>query len=113
MSGEGRPDEGRELRECENLRLAIVATRWHVRITDSLLESALRTAGEVALAEEPTVVRVACAVELPVVAQALARNHDAVVALGVVPFSLAALIVEFTGPKKPDVNSPADSAARP
>ncbi|EID52560.1 6,7-dimethyl-8-ribityllumazine synthase [Saccharomonospora xinjiangensis] len=84
MSGEGRPDEGQELRECENLRLAIVATRWHTRITDSLLASALRTAAEVKLAEEPTVLRVAGAVELPVVAQALARGHDAVVALGVV-----------------------------
>ncbi|WP_024874288.1 6,7-dimethyl-8-ribityllumazine synthase [Saccharomonospora piscinae] len=84
MSGEGRPDEGQELSECANLRLAIVATRWHTRITDSLVSSALRTAAEVDLAEEPTVLRVAGAVELPVVAQALARGHDAVVALGVV-----------------------------
>ncbi|NIJ11702.1 6,7-dimethyl-8-ribityllumazine synthase [Saccharomonospora amisosensis] len=84
MSGEGRPEAGLELRECADLRLAIVATRWHPRITDSLLESALRTAGEVRLAEKPTVLRVAGAVELPVVAQALARGHDAVVALGVV-----------------------------
>ena len=84
MSGEGRPDEQNELRECENLRLGIVATRWHARITDSLLASALRTAGEVKLAEEPTVLRVSGAVELPVVAQALARSHVAVVALGVV-----------------------------
>ncbi|TLW94934.1 6,7-dimethyl-8-ribityllumazine synthase [Saccharomonospora piscinae] len=84
MSGEGRPDEGQELRECANLRLAIVATRWHTRITDSLVSSALRAAAEVDLAEDPTVLRVAGAVELPVVAQALARGHDAVVALGVV-----------------------------
>jgi 6,7-dimethyl-8-ribityllumazine synthase len=34
--------------------------------------------------EEPTVVRVSGAVELPVVAQALAGRHDAVVALGLV-----------------------------
>ena len=34
--------------------------------------------------EDVTLVRVAGAIELPVVAQALARNHDAVVALGVV-----------------------------
>ena len=32
----------------------------------------------------PTVVRVAGAIELPVIVQALARTHDAVVALGVV-----------------------------
>ncbi|PRX46060.1 6,7-dimethyl-8-ribityllumazine synthase [Prauserella shujinwangii] len=84
MSGEGRPGQGLDLRDCENLRLAVVATRWHERITDSLLANALRTAGEAPLAEDPTVVRVAGAVELPVVAQALARGHDAVVALGVV-----------------------------
>ncbi|MBK1788168.1 6,7-dimethyl-8-ribityllumazine synthase [Prauserella cavernicola] len=85
MSGEGRPDDsGLELAECENLRLAIVATRWHAEITDSLLANALTAAGEVKLADEPTVVRVSGAVELPVVAQELARGHDAVVALGVV-----------------------------
>lgn len=85
MSGEGRPGEGGlELSECENLRLAIVATQWHANITDSLLENALAAAGEAKLADEPTVVRVAGSIELPVVVQALARNHDAVVALGVV-----------------------------
>ncbi|WAL63078.1 6,7-dimethyl-8-ribityllumazine synthase [Amycolatopsis cynarae] len=84
MSGEGRPDVGIDLSECEGLRLAIVATRWHAKITDTLLARALATAGEAKLKEEPTVVRVAGAVELPVVAQALARTHDAVVALGVV-----------------------------
>jgi 6,7-dimethyl-8-ribityllumazine synthase len=80
----GRPDVELDLSECEDLRLAIVATRWHPKITDSLLERAVATAGEVNLKEQPTVVRVAGAVELAVVAQALARNHDAVVALGVV-----------------------------
>ncbi|GHF38426.1 6,7-dimethyl-8-ribityllumazine synthase [Amycolatopsis bartoniae] len=84
MSGEGRPEVELDLSECENLRLAIVATRWHAKITDSLLERAIATAREAHLKEEPTVVRVAGAVELPVVAQALARQHDAVVALGVV-----------------------------
>lgn len=84
MSGQGRPEVDEGLDECVSLRLAIVATRWHAKITDSLLESALRTAGEVDLAEEPTVLRVSGAVELPVVAQELARHHDAVVALGVV-----------------------------
>ena len=34
--------------------------------------------------DNPTVVRVLGAIEIPVVAQALAANHDAVVALGVV-----------------------------
>ncbi|NIH79972.1 MULTISPECIES: 6,7-dimethyl-8-ribityllumazine synthase [Amycolatopsis] len=84
MSGEGRPDVELDLSECENLRLGIVATRWHAKITGALLENALKTAREAKLNEEPTVVRVAGAIELPVVAQALARTHDAVVALGVV-----------------------------
>ncbi len=81
MSGEGRPDI--EVPRSEGLRLAIVATRWHTRITDNLLARALEAAAEAGV-EEPTVVRVAGAVELPVVVQALARDHDAVVALGVV-----------------------------
>ncbi|WP_116049179.1 6,7-dimethyl-8-ribityllumazine synthase [Amycolatopsis palatopharyngis] len=84
MSGEGRPEVEPDLGDCANLRLAIAVTRWHPRITDSLLDSALRAAGEAGLEEDPTVVRVAGAVELPVVAQSLARSHDAVVALGVV-----------------------------
>jgi 6,7-dimethyl-8-ribityllumazine synthase len=69
--------------DARNLTLAILATRWHERITAALLESAERTAKECGV-DEPTVVRVAGAVELPVVAQALAKGHDAVVALGVV-----------------------------
>ncbi|GAA1247234.1 6,7-dimethyl-8-ribityllumazine synthase [Prauserella halophila] len=85
MSGEGRPEEDAEaLRECDNLRLAIAVTRWHSTITDSLLDNALRAASAAKLADDPTVVRVAGGIELPVVAQALARGHDAVVALGVV-----------------------------
>lgn len=81
MSGEGRPPL--DVPECEGLRLGIVATRWHQRITDSLLARALVAASESKI-EEPTVVRIAGAVELPVIAQALAKQHDAVVALGVV-----------------------------
>lgn len=81
MSGAGAPVA--ELVDASGLRLAVVATRWHERITGALLDSALRTAAECGVAE-PTVARVAGAVELPVVAQALARDHDAVVALGVV-----------------------------
>jgi 6,7-dimethyl-8-ribityllumazine synthase len=81
MSGEGRPEI--EVPRCDGLRLAIVATRWHTKITDNLLARALEAATKAGI-EEPTVVRVAGAVELPVVVQALARDHDAVVALGVV-----------------------------
>jgi 6,7-dimethyl-8-ribityllumazine synthase len=84
VSGQGRPEAEPELAGLADLRLAVVATRWHPKITAALLESALATARDAKLAEEPTVVRVAGAVELPVVVQSLARDHDAVVALGVV-----------------------------
>ena len=82
MSGEGRPD-AEVPADFVGLRLGIVATRWHGKITDTLLSRAL-VAAEQAGVEEPTVVRVAGAVELPVIAQALAKHHDAVVALGAV-----------------------------
>ncbi len=81
MSGEGRP--GATPFDARNLTLALVATRWHEGVTTALLDSALRTAAECQV-QEPTVVRVAGAVELPVVVQCLASTHDAVVALGVV-----------------------------
>ncbi|MEQ0557749.1 6,7-dimethyl-8-ribityllumazine synthase [Amycolatopsis sp. NEAU-NG30] len=84
MSGDGRPDVALDLTGCKSLKLGIVATRWNADITDVLLERALVAAREAELEEEPTVVHVAGAIELPVVAQALARSHDAVVALGVV-----------------------------
>jgi 6,7-dimethyl-8-ribityllumazine synthase len=81
VSGSGRPEI--EVPHCDGLRVAVAATRWHPRITDALLERALAAAAKGGV-REPTVVRVAGAVELPVVCQALAKHHDAVVALGVV-----------------------------
>ncbi|MGH3720506.1 MAG: 6,7-dimethyl-8-ribityllumazine synthase [Pseudonocardiaceae bacterium] len=81
MSGTGQP--ALEVPRCAELRLGIVATRWHEHITTALLDRANAAAAEAGIAE-PTVVRVPGAVELPVVCQELARRHDAVVALGVV-----------------------------
>ncbi|PSL51028.1 6,7-dimethyl-8-ribityllumazine synthase [Saccharothrix carnea] len=81
MSGEGRPED--VVPDAAGLTLGVVATRWHPKITDHLVERALAAAAKAGVAS-PTVVRVAGAVELPVVAQELARTHDAVVALGVV-----------------------------
>ena len=81
MSGKGAP-AARPV-DARNLTLAIVATRWHEEITDALLSSALGAAAECGITD-PTVLRVAGAVELPVVVQAAAASHDAVVALGVV-----------------------------
>lgn len=66
-----------------DVSLAIVASTWHTEICDALLEGALRVVTSAGVAE-PTVVRVLGAIEIPVVAQELARSHDAVVALGVV-----------------------------
>ncbi|MCW2700424.1 MAG: ribH [Blastococcus sp.] len=81
MSRAGAPDV--EAVDASGLTLGIVATTWHAEITDALLERALEAARASGVAER-TVVRVFGAVELPVVAQALAERHDAVVALGVV-----------------------------
>ena len=81
MSGEGRPDL--ELPDATGLKVAIVATSWHRDIVDALLDGAIGAARR-AGADEPRVVRVPGAVELPVVAAQLASNHDAVVALGAV-----------------------------
>lgn len=69
--------------DAAGLRLAIVASTWHATICDALLEGARRVA-EVSGIADPAVVRVHGAIEIPVVAQELARRHDAVVALGVV-----------------------------
>jgi 6,7-dimethyl-8-ribityllumazine synthase len=81
MSGIGRPEEG--FVDASGLSLGIVCTRWHARVTDRLLERAVAAAKECRVAD-PVVVRVAGALELPVVAQQLARDNDAVVCLGTV-----------------------------
>jgi 6,7-dimethyl-8-ribityllumazine synthase len=82
VSGQGRPAVDEAL-DATGLRVAIAATTWNAELVDLLLERALATA-EKAGTEEPTVVRVPGAVELPVVCQELAESHDAVVALGAV-----------------------------
>ena len=81
MSGSGAPVV--EAVDAAGLTLGIVATTWHAEITEQLLARAIDAARESGVAD-PTVVRAPGAVELPVVAQALADRHDAVVALGVV-----------------------------
>jgi 6,7-dimethyl-8-ribityllumazine synthase len=81
MSGAGSP--GATPVDASGLRLAIVATRWHRDITDALV--ARGTAAAVACGiPDPLVLRVAGAIELPVVAAELAVHHDAVACLGVV-----------------------------
>ncbi len=64
--------------------MAIVAASWHGAVMDGLVDGARRACRDYKV-EEPRVVRVPGAFELPVVAQALAaQGYDAVVALGVV-----------------------------
>jgi 6,7-dimethyl-8-ribityllumazine synthase len=81
VSGSGAPLV--QAVDATGLTVGIVATTWHAELTDRLLERAVEAARASGIVE-PTVVRAPGAVELPVVAQALAERHDAVVALGVV-----------------------------
>jgi 6,7-dimethyl-8-ribityllumazine synthase len=81
MAGFGVPQDSTV--EATGLTLGIVAARWHAELVDQMVERA-RLAAKSCGVSEVTVVRVAGSVELPVVAQALARRCDAVVALGVV-----------------------------
>jgi len=81
MSGHGEPTL--ELAAAGGLKVAIVASQWHERICTALLDGAVSAAARAGVTD-PTIVRVAGAIELPVIVQALARSHDAVIALGVV-----------------------------
>lgn len=82
MSGHGAPELS--LRDCADLRVAVVAAQWHRQVMDGLLDGARRALDELGVGE-PTVLRVPGSFELPVAAKALAtRGFDAVVALGVV-----------------------------
>jgi len=81
VSGSGTPPPVEV--DAHGLRVALACTRWHAQLTDALLAGARETV-RAAGVEDPTVVRVPGAVELPVVAQELARSHDVVVVLGVV-----------------------------
>jgi 6,7-dimethyl-8-ribityllumazine synthase len=69
--------------DAAGLTLGIVSTRWNAEITDVLTDRAVAAAKACGVTD-PLVVQVAGAVELPVVAQELARRHDAVVVLGAV-----------------------------
>jgi 6,7-dimethyl-8-ribityllumazine synthase len=81
MAGSGAPVLQRV--DGTGLTLGIVATRWHAELVDHMLNRAIE-AGEASNVDHITVARVDGAVELPVLAQALAHRFDAVVALGVV-----------------------------
>jgi 6,7-dimethyl-8-ribityllumazine synthase len=81
MAGDGQPDLSTV--DAAGLSLGIVASRWHGPLVDHMVERA-QAAAKACGVDDVAVVRVAGSVELPVLAQALARRRDAVVALGVV-----------------------------
>jgi 6,7-dimethyl-8-ribityllumazine synthase len=81
MAGFGEP--GVSTVDAAGLRVGVVAARWHGELTDHMVERAV-TAAKACGVENVLVARVAGSVELPIVAQALARRCDVVVALGVV-----------------------------
>src|SRR5262245_10241232 len=81
MAGFGAP--GDDVVDAAGLRLGIVVTSWHGDLTGVMRERAL-AAAEACKVTDVVVAYVSGSVELPVVAQALARRCDAVVALGVV-----------------------------
>ena len=82
MSGAGAPDL--RVDGAGDLRVGVVAARWHDEVMTGLLDGSLRALAECGV-REPTVVRVPGSFELPVAARRLADlGYDAVVCLGVV-----------------------------
>ncbi|BCJ55773.1 6,7-dimethyl-8-ribityllumazine synthase [Actinoplanes sp. NBRC 14428] len=69
--------------DAAGLKLGIVGSRWHADLVDHMVERAEAAAKSCGV-DDVIVARVAGSVELPIVAQALAKKCDAVVALGVV-----------------------------
>jgi 6,7-dimethyl-8-ribityllumazine synthase len=81
MAGYGEP--GVSTVDASGLVVGVVAARWHGDLCGHMLDRAVAAAKACGVSDV-VVARVAGSVELPVVAQALARRCDAVVALGVV-----------------------------
>lgn len=81
MAGHGEPDLSTV--DAHGLRLGIVASQWHSAIVDQMVARA-QEAAKACQVDDVRTVRVMGSVELPVVARALVRECDAVVALGVV-----------------------------
>jgi 6,7-dimethyl-8-ribityllumazine synthase len=81
MSKSGAPAE--EAFDASDYSVAVVAASWHTEVMDGLLAGAQRALDAHGVTDAE-IVRVPGTFELPVVADALAEEHDAVVALGVV-----------------------------
>ncbi|MFC5906885.1 6,7-dimethyl-8-ribityllumazine synthase [Streptacidiphilus monticola] len=82
MSGEGAPKL--DVVDASGLKVAVIASSWHVTVMDGLIAGAEKALKEYGVTDS-VLVRVPGSYELPVVAKAYAdRGYDAVVALGVV-----------------------------
>ena len=83
MSGPGAPAAG-PVPGAADLRVAVVAARWHTEVMDGLVDGAQRALADSNVADV-RLLRVPGAFELPVAAARLAAGQlDAIVALGVV-----------------------------
>lgn len=82
MSKEGLPSVGTDALDATGLRVAVVTATWNEEICDRLHARAMQAAADAGA--EVQGYRVVGALELPVVVQAAARTHDAVVACGCV-----------------------------
>ncbi|WPF65144.1 MULTISPECIES: 6,7-dimethyl-8-ribityllumazine synthase [unclassified Corynebacterium] len=84
MAKEGLPAAGTstDSLDATGLTVAVLTSTWNEEICDRLHEHAVATAKEAGASVEEF--RVIGALEIPVVAQELARRYDAVVALGCV-----------------------------
>lgn len=83
MSGHGAPESG-AVEGASELKVVVVAARWHVQVMDGLLAGAQRALADSGV-RDVTVLRVAGTYELPVAASRVsAAGVDAIVALGVV-----------------------------
>ena len=71
MSGHGAPTLAASDLEGSQLKVAVVASRWHEQIMDGLLGGAQRALAEAGV-QDPAIVRVAGSFELPVAARRLA-----------------------------------------
>jgi 6,7-dimethyl-8-ribityllumazine synthase len=81
VSKHGAPAD--EAFDASDYSVAVVAASWHTEVMDGLLAGAQRALAAHGVTDAE-VVRVPGTFELPVVADALAEEHDVVVALGVV-----------------------------
>ena len=84
MAGHGAPEPAKL--DASNLRVAIIAAKWHQQVMDGLVAGAQRALAQAGVKDQNvTLIRVPGTFELPVVAARAAQSDfDAIVAFGVV-----------------------------